>query len=145
MFNQPRHRAISCGREQVEISGVVAYLVGMVQRVSAIAGWLALAFIVYATLSPIDDRPVVAGPHHEHFAAFALVGLAFGLAYPKRIFLVAALILTSAFGLEALQLLTPDRHARLFDALVKAAGGACGIGIGQLAQLVLRTQIRRAG
>ena len=117
----------------------------MVQRVSAIAGWLALAFIVYATLSPIDDRPVVAGPHHEHFAAFALVGLAFGMAYPKRIFLVAALILTSAFGLEALQLLTPDRHARLFDALVKAAGGVCGIGIGQLAQLVLRTQIRRAG
>ena len=73
----------------------------MVQRVSAIAGWLALAFIVYATLSPIDDRPVVAGPQFEHFAAFAVVGLAFGLAYPRRIFLVAAIILISAFGLEA--------------------------------------------
>jgi VanZ family protein len=117
----------------------------MVQRVSTIAGWLALAFIVYATLSPIDDRPVIAGPQVEHFAAFALVGLSFGLAYPRRVFLVAALILISAFGLEALQLLTPDRHARLLDALVKAAGGVFGIGIGQLAQLVLHTQVKRPG
>jgi hypothetical protein len=52
--------------------------------------------------------------------------------------------LSVAFGLEALQLLTPDRHARLLDALVKAAGGVCGIGIGQLAQLALRTPIKRA-
>ena len=102
----------------------------MVQRVSTIAGWLALAFIVFATLSPIHDRPVIAGPQLEHFAAFAVVGLAFGLAYPRRIFLVATIIFISAFGLEALQLLTPDRHARLLDALVKAAGGVCGIGIG---------------
>lgn len=117
----------------------------MVQRVSTIAGWLALAYIAFATLSPIDDRPVIAGPQFEHFAAFAVAGLAFGLAYPKRVYLVAAIILISAFGLEALQLLTPDRHGRLLDALVKAAAGVCGIGIGQLAQLVLRTQIKRAG
>lgn len=117
----------------------------MIQRVSIVAGWLALAFIVYATLSPIGDRPVVAGAQLEHFAAFALLGLAFGLAYPKRLFLVAAIILGSAFGLEALQLLTPDRHGRLIDALVKAAGGICGIGLGQLGRLVLRAQIKRAG
>jgi hypothetical protein len=123
----------------------VAYLTVMVQRVSIIAGWLALAFIVFATLSPIDDRPVLASAQLEHFAAFAVLGLAFGVAYPRRVFLVATFILISAFGLEALQLLTADRHARLLDALVKAAGGVCGIGIGQLAQLALRTQIKRAG
>jgi VanZ family protein len=115
----------------------------MIQRVSIVAGWLALAFIVYATLSPIGDRPVVAGAQLEHFAAFAVLGLAFGLAYPKRLFLVAAIILGSAFGLEALQLLTPDRHGRLIDALVKAAGGICGIGLGQIAPLLLRAQIDR--
>jgi len=104
----------------------------MVQKISIVAGWLALAFIVYATLSPINDRPVVAGPQYEHFAAFAVVGFAFRLAYPRHILLVGAIILISSFGLEALQLLTPDRHARLLDALVKAAGGLCGIGIGQL-------------
>ena len=115
----------------------------MIQRVSSIAGWLALAFIVYATLSPIDDRPVLATPHFEHFAAFALVGFAFGLAYPRRLVLIASLVLISAFGLEAMQLLTPDRHGRLIDAVIKATGGVCGIGISQLGLLVLRAQTNR--
>ena len=115
----------------------------MIQRVSIVAGWLALAFIVYATLSPIDARPVIARPQFEHFAAFALMGLAFGLAYPNRILLVVALVLGSAFGLEALQLLTPDRHGRMLDALMKAAGGICGIGAGQLMSLLLRTGFSR--
>jgi hypothetical protein len=115
----------------------------MIQRVSIIAGWLALAFIVGATLSPIDIRPVVAGPQLERFAAFALLGLAFGLAYPKRVLLVAAVVVASAFGLEALQLATPDRHGRLLDAFVKAAGGVCGIGISQIGQLLLRAKIDR--
>jgi VanZ family protein len=116
----------------------------MIQRISSVAGWLALAFIVYATLSPINHRPVIAGPQLERFAAFAFVGIAFALAYPRRLVLITAIILTGAFGLEALQLLTPDRHARLLDALVKAAGGICGISIGQLGQLVLRAETDRA-
>jgi VanZ family protein len=116
----------------------------MIQRVSTIVGWLALAFIVYATLSPIESRPVVTNIQVEHFAAFALVGLAFALAYPNRVLLVAAVVVGSAFGLEALQLLTPDRHARVIDALVKAAGGICGIGFGQLGQLFSRVQTNRA-
>ena len=115
----------------------------MIQRLSSIVGWLALAFIGYATLSPIDDRPVLATPHFEHFAAFAFVGLAFGLAYPRRLVLIAALVLISAFGLEAMQLLTPDRHGRLIDAVIKAVGGICGIGISQLGLLVLRAQTNR--
>jgi VanZ family protein len=116
----------------------------MIQRVSTVAGWLALAFIAYATLSPIELRPVLAPAHFEHFAAFAFVGLAFGLAYPKRLVLIAALVLISAFGLEAMQLLTPDRHGRLIDAVIKAAGGACGIGVSQLGLLMLRMQTSRA-
>jgi VanZ family protein len=110
----------------------------MIQRVSKIAGWLALAFIVYATLSPIDARPVLASnPHLEHFAAFALVGLAFALAYPGRVLLVVVIVVGAAVGLEALQVLTPDRHGRVADALVKALGGICGISVGQLASFLL--------
>jgi VanZ family protein len=124
---------------------VVDYLPAMIQRVSVAAGWLALAFIVYATLSPIDARPVIARPHIEHFAAFAVMGLAFGLAYPNRLLLFVAIVLASAFGLEALQLLTPDRHGRVLDAVVKASGGICGIGVGQLMSFLLATFIRRAG
>ena len=122
---------------------VVAYLPAMVQRVSIITGWLALTFIVYATLSPIQDRPVIAGPQLEHFVAFALVGLAFGLAYPNRLLLIVAIVVGSAFGLEALQLLTPDRHGRVLDAVMKAAGGVCGIGAGQLILSVLRNRFSR--
>jgi hypothetical protein len=117
----------------------------MIQKVSTVTGWLALAFIVCVTLSPIEARPVLTSPHFEHFAAFALMGFAFGLAYPNRLFLVLAIILGSAIGLEALQLLTPDRHGRILDALVKATGGICGIGIGQLGALFSRTQIGRVG
>jgi VanZ family protein len=128
--------------EQVEINWVVAYLRTMIQRVSIIAGWLALGFIVYATLSPIEARPVLASLQFERFAAFALLGLAFGLAYPNRVLLVVAIVVGSALTLEALQLLTPDRHGRMFDALVKVAGGICGIGVSQLGQLFLWAQNR---
>jgi len=116
----------------------------MIQRVSVIVGWLALAIIVFVTLSPIDARPTLARPQFEHFAAFALLGLAFGLAYPARLPLVAAIVLGSAVGLETLQLLTPDRHGRVLDALVKATGGICGISAGQLFLFLLRTRISRA-
>jgi VanZ family protein len=116
----------------------------MIQRVSAIAGWLALAFIIYATLSPIDARPVLTSPHREHFAAFALMGLAFGLAYPNRVLLVVVIVVGAAAGLEALQVLTPDRHGRVFDALVKALGGICGITLGQLVSFLLGLRSARS-
>lgn len=130
--------------EQVEIKRVVAYLPAMIQRVCTIAGWLALAFIAYATLSPIDARPVLAGPQLEHFAAFALVGLAFAVAYPNRVVFVVIIVVGAALGLEALQLLTPDRHGRVIDALVKALGGVFGISAGQLALFLLRLKSARS-
>ncbi len=116
----------------------------MVQRVAKIAGWLALAFIVYATLSPIDARPALASPHLEHFAAFALMGLAFGLAFPSRVLLVVVIVVAAAAGLEALQVLTPDRHGRVIDALVKALGGICGVSVGQLMWLLWRLKSARS-
>ena len=135
------------GGEQVEITWVVAYLPVMIQRISniaGIAGWLALAFIAYATLSPIEARPVLAGPQLEHFAAFALVGLAFAVAYPNRVMFVVVIVVGAAVGLEALQVLTPDRHARVVDAVVKVLGGLCGISAGQLMSLLLRLKPARS-
>ena len=110
----------------------------MIHRISAITGWLALGLVVFATLSPIDARPSLATPHLEHFAAFALIGLAFALAYPNRVLLVFVIVVGAALGLEALQLLTPDRHGRAADALVKALGGISGICVGQMASFLLR-------
>jgi VanZ family protein len=116
----------------------------MIQKLATIAGWLALAFIAYATLSPIGARPVIAGLQLEHFAAFALVGLAFGLAYPKRLLPVVIIVVGSALALESLQLLTPDRHGRILDAFVKAVGGISGIGVSQVALVLLPAPIDRA-
>jgi hypothetical protein len=125
------------GFKQVEIKLIVAYLTMVIQKISIITGWLALGFIVFATLSPIGARPSLASPHLEHFAAFALIGLAFTLAYPNRVLLVVTLVLGAALGLEALQLLTPDRHARAMDAFVKALGSISGICVGQMLSFLL--------
>jgi hypothetical protein len=125
------------GFKQVEIKPDVAYLTAVIQRISNITGWLALGFIVFATLSPVGDRPSLASPHLEHFAAFALMGLAFALAYPNRVLLVVTIVIGAALGLEALQLLTPDRHGRAMDAFVKALGGISGICVGQMVSFLL--------
>jgi VanZ like family len=109
----------------------------VIQRISIIAGWLALGLIAFVTLSPVGVRPSIASPHLEHFAAFALVGLAFALAYPNRVLLVVTLVLGAALGLEALQLLTPGRDARVTDALAKALGGISGICVGQMLSFLL--------
>ncbi len=42
-----------------------------------------------------------------------------------------------------LQLLTPDRHGRVVDALVKTLGGISGIGVGQLLSFLLRFKSAR--
>lgn len=68
------------------------------------------------------------------------MALAFMLGYPRRTVLIVLLVIFSAFTLEAMQLLTPDRHGRLLDAIVKAVGGLAGIGAGRLTLLVLRNQ-----
>jgi hypothetical protein len=115
----------------------------MNQRLSLGAAWLVLAFIAFATLSPLRDRPVVAGPQLEHFAAFALMGFAFVRGYPNRLFLIIAIVICSAFALEALQLLTPDRHGRIIDALVKAGGGLSGIAAAHFGELLLRGPLNR--
>lgn len=97
------------------------------RRFAAVAGWLSLTFIAFATLSPIGARPHVGGVGFEHIAAFAVTGVLFALAYPRHSLIVVMLVLGSAVVLELSQLLTPDRHARFSDLLMKLAGGSIGI------------------
>jgi VanZ family protein len=67
--------------------------------------------------------------HFYQYIAYALMGCLFGFAYPRQAFLVCTLVLGSAVLLELAQLLTPDRHARVSDAVRKLIGGAFGIAI----------------
>ncbi|MGF7159267.1 VanZ family protein [Rhodoligotrophos appendicifer] len=93
------------------------------------SAWGAVGFIALATLSPLRDRPHIhaLGGNGEHFIAFAAVTILFSLAYPKRTLEIAVLMTSLVFGLEFAQLVTPDRHARLMDAMVKFAGGLSGL------------------
>jgi hypothetical protein len=110
----------------------------MVHRALTIAAWTAFALIVFVTVSPIDMRPVVtADPDIERFAAFALLGLLFGLAYPRRLVVDASFVMIAAGVLEAFQLMTPDRHGHIADAFVKAAGGAFGVAIALIILIIL--------
>ena len=105
----------------------------MLQRFFAVAAWTALCLVAYVTLSPLAHRPTLSTSWHiEHFAAFAVLGGLFCLAYPRSILAVLIIVLGSAALLEFLQLFTPDRHARTLDALQKIAGGGVGIAAGRV-------------
>jgi hypothetical protein len=74
----------------------------MLHRLLAIAAWTALALIILVTVSPLEMRPVVtADPNIERFATFAVLGLLFGLAYPRRLVIDASFVVVAAGVLEA--------------------------------------------
>ena len=105
----------------------------MSQKLLTIAAWTLLALIASVTVSPIRDRPTLhTSASLEHLAAFAVVGVLFCLAYPRRIALVCLIVLGSAVLLELAQLLTVDRHGRVQDTVEKMAGGVLGILVGQV-------------
>ena len=90
--------------------------------------WLTLAFIAFATLSSLEMRPHIGNAVHlERFGAFGLLGFLFAAVYPRRMAIVLLLVVAVAIGLEFFQLLSPHRHARLSDLLVKLTGGICGV------------------
>lgn len=105
----------------------------MLKNAIRILAWAILLVIFVVTVSPIGDRPHLAsGPSLERMAAFALLGLLFCLGYRRTWPLALGVVLMASVGFEAAQLLTPDRHARMADALVKAVSGVGGVGIGLL-------------
>jgi VanZ family protein len=119
-----------------------------VARLIVAAAWVVIIAIAYATLTGIGFvysiyfklAPLLRGPemrtyvHFQHVIAFALLGVLFTFAYPKRTLLVGCIVLGGAALLEIAQTLTPDRHGTLIDALEKIAGGAVGILIAKTIQ-----------
>jgi hypothetical protein len=102
----------------------------MLHKLIAAAAWATLAFIAFATLSPLGLRPEIGNANFERFSAYGLAGLLLSLAYSRHLILVATFVVAVAGVLEILQFVTPDRHGQFADALVKAAGGIAGIAFG---------------
>ncbi len=98
-----------------------------------IAAWLLILAIAFVTLSPSALRPhsgYSAGL--ERFTAYLFLGVLLALAYPRRFWQVALVIVVAAVGLEALQAVVATRHMRLVDSLAKLAGGGMGLILGRL-------------
>src|SRR5258706_15150097 len=98
------------------------------QKLIIIVAWTVLAFIAYATISPIQYRPTLPMPSSfERLVAFAVLGSLFCAAYPRYMVFVCLIVFGGAVFLEVVQLLTPDRDGRIQDLIEKMAGGAVGI------------------
>jgi VanZ family protein len=70
----------------------------------------------------------LASANLERFGAYLVLGGLFGLAAPRRLLATLGATTVLAFALEAAQGLAPGRDPALADALVKALGGAAGVG-----------------
>jgi VanZ family protein len=92
--------------------------------------WLLATAVVFATLGPAQYRPHSNfGQDGEHALAFILVGVAFGLAYPRQRLLTVAMSVFMIGALEVLQIWAPGRHARLEDFVVDALAACVGFAI----------------
>jgi VanZ family protein len=104
----------------------------MLHKLASMTAWACLLFVAWVTLSPAYLRPRLMEPEPawivilEHIGAFAVIGFLFYVTY-SRTTLVCLLVLGSAVILELLQLVVPDRDARVMDAVEKLIGGGVGI------------------
>jgi VanZ family protein len=89
--------------------------------------WLLLAAVAVFTLSPIEFRPVTGVPFDlERFGAYAVIGAAFCLGYPKYHVRVLLFLIGTAGLLEVTQNFIPGRDAYFDDDLVKVFGAVAG-------------------
>jgi VanZ family protein len=102
------------------------------KKLAPMTAWACLLFVASATLSPIYLRPRLMETETamivalEHVGAFAVMGFLFSVTY-TRTTLVCLVVLGSAVILELLQLVVPDRDARVVDVVEKLIGGGVGI------------------
>jgi hypothetical protein len=110
-------------------------------RLLQILAWLLLVALAIVTIGPIGWRPETGlSPQIERAAALFVIGLVFGLAYPRHVVLVALLLITSTALFEVLQVLEPSRHGRVVDLAVKLVGAGIGLAVGTgLDRLRIRT------
>src|SRR4051812_18998858 len=103
-------------------------------RLLQILAWLLLLALAIVTVGPIRLRPETGlSPQLERTVGLLIVGFVFGLAFPRRILLVALLLFTSTALFEALQNFEPPRPGRVIDLAVKLIGAALGLFLGWLA------------
>ncbi|GGE17945.1 hypothetical protein GCM10011390_41420 [Aureimonas endophytica] len=113
-------------------------------HLSKLVAWGMIAAIVFVTVCPIGLRPPTETTVNlDRALAFALLGAAFALAYPKRGLALLILLPLAAFGIETLQYLSASRHPQLADASYKALGAAIGVCLGRLTLAIAKALSER--
>ncbi|MCW0980567.1 antibiotic resistance protein VanZ [Agrobacterium sp. BT-220-3] len=99
----------------------------MINRLPKYVAWSVFLLILIVTVCPIGFRPhTLTTVGTDRAAAFAFCSAAFVLAYPRYWLAVVVAGVVAAFGIEALQFLSPTRHPHMTDAAVKGAGAIAG-------------------
>lgn len=105
----------------------------IIQRLFQVTAWLLALAIVVLSLGPPSTRPVTGAGHNlEHLLIFLATGLAFGLGYPRRFWLLPIALLAFTAAIEIAQIYVSGRHARLSDFLVDVAALYVGLGLSYL-------------
>ncbi|QXC48520.1 antibiotic resistance protein VanZ [Agrobacterium salinitolerans] len=113
----------------------------MTNRFPKYVAWSVLLLILIVTVCPIGFRPhTLTTVGLDRAAAFAFCSAAFVLAYPRYWLAIIVAGMAAAFGIEALQFLSPTRHPHLMDAIVKAAGVIAG-GLTTFSYLLFRARL----
>ncbi len=113
------------------------------KRLAQTAAWMLVAAVTFATLGPPRYRPMTElSQDGEHAMAFILVGLALGIAYPRRPLLTAGIAVTMTGLVELLQVLAPGRHARWEDFFVDATTLLAGLALAAGGHWLLRQRSR---
>ena len=100
----------------------------MISKTARVTAWLLVLCAVVLTLGPQRIRPYTGIEHDlEHALAFALVGLAFGLGYPRHRIALAVLAVAGSGVMELVQQWIPGRHAYVRDFVVNGFGACAGL------------------
>ena len=104
-----------------------------------ISAWLLAAAVTFATLGPPRYRPHAdLGQNGEHALAFVLVGLAFGLAYPRHRLPAVFIAVAMTAAIEIMQFWAPGRHARMMDFVVDALAACTGLAVATALEWAIR-------
>lgn len=117
----------------------------MIEKTIKAASWLIILSLAILTVVPADERPVSGLGHDwEHFIAFGLAGLIFGLAYAEhfRVLYLGAIVFTLALELSQIPLAT--RHASVEDFVVDAVGACLGIAVAHAFQKLTKSRAAAA-
>ena len=118
------------------MDGAPSYILVQVQAgppmtaitIARVSGWILVSAAVLLTLAPRTFRPYTGVEHHlEHFLAFALLGLTFGIGYPGRRLALALVGAVMVALLETFQSWVPGRHASFSDFAINAIGICVGL------------------